>query len=192
MIAYPMTMSAEQKNFVRDGLTSIYAGQENAGKVLVVDAGAKFETISFTPEDAQFLEQRKLSNEDTARIFSTPPTACGITDKSTYSNTEQESRALVQNALAPLASRIETAMARCLLTDVGRRTLYVQHDLDGLLRGDVKSRFDAYRLGREIGVFSPNDVRKLENQPPIENGGTYHIPANWLPLGTVPQQGAAP
>jgi hypothetical protein len=51
-------------------------------------------------------------------------------------------------------------MSRCLLTEAGRRTLYVEHDLDGLLRGDVKSRFDAYRLGRECGVYSPNDIRR--------------------------------
>ena len=114
-----------------------------------------------------FSRARKLANEDVARIFGLPPTSVGITDKATYSNTEQEARALVQNALGPLAARIETAMHRCLLTDASRRSLYIEHDLDGLLRGDVKSRFEAYRLAREIGVYSPNDVRRLENEPPL-------------------------
>jgi phage portal protein BeeE len=98
----------------------------------------------------------------------------------------------VQNALGPLAGRIEAAMQRCLLTDVGRRTLYIEHDLDGLLRGDVASRFEAYRIGREIGVYSSNDIRRFENEPPLGAiGDVYNQPANWLPLGASPQ-GSAP
>ena len=93
----------------------------------------------------------------------------------------------MQNAMAPLASRVETAMMRCLLTDAGRRTLYIEHDLDGLLRGDIKSRFEAYRVGRECGVYSANDVRRKENEPPIgTDGNMYHQHANWVPLGTKP------
>jgi HK97 family phage portal protein len=162
-----------------------HSGPANTGKLMILDGGAKFETISFTPEDAEFLASRKLSNEDTARVFGLPPTSVGITDKATYSNTEQESRALVQNALGPLAKRIEAAMSRCLLTEAGRRTLYVEHDLDALLRGDVAARFEAYRIAREIGVYNPNDIRRKENEPPIPNGDTYHQPANWVPLGTA-------
>ncbi len=81
-------------------------------------------------------------------------------------------------------------MGRCLLTAEGRRTLYVEHDLDGLLRGDVKARFEAYRIGREIGALSSNDIRRRENEPPIPGGNTYHQPANWVPLGTVAPAGA--
>ena len=157
---------------------------------MVTDAGADYKTVIFTAEDSQFLEQRKLANEDVARIFSVPPTSVGILDRGTYSNTEQESRTLVQNCIGPLAGRVEAAMHRCLLTEAGRRTLYVEHELDGLLRGDVKSRFDAYRLGRECGVYSPNDIRKKENEPPLgPEGDTYNQPANWMPLGAAAPAG---
>jgi HK97 family phage portal protein len=186
LLVYPQTLRQEQKQFIRDQAQSIHGGAQQAGRMMVVDAGAAYTPLSFSPEDAQFLETRKLANEDIARIFGLPPTCVGLVDKATYSNTEQESRALVQNALGPLAGRIEAAMARCLLTDVGRRNLYIEHDLNGLLRGDVKARFDAYRLAREIGVYSANDIRRKENEPPIANGDDYHMPVNWAPLGTVP------
>jgi phage portal protein BeeE len=75
-------------------------------------------------------------------------------------------------------------MSRCLLTSEERRTLYVEHDLSALLRGDVRARFEAYRIGREIGALSPNDVRRRENEPPVAGGDTYHQPANWAPLGS--------
>jgi HK97 family phage portal protein len=187
MLSFPDRMDKTQRQFVRDFATNEYAGTLNAGKFLILDAGAKYEKLSFSPEDAQFLETRKLANEDICRIFGVPPTAAGILDKATYSNTEQEARSLVQNSIGPLASRIEAAMQRCLLTDVGRRTLYVEHDLDGLLRGDVRSRFEAYRLAREIGVYSPNDIRRKENEPPIAEGDEYSSPANWMRLGEPPQ-----
>jgi HK97 family phage portal protein len=190
LISYPGRLSREQVDDMRSKLEGGFAGAPNAGRVIIGEGGWKYDQMSWSPEDAEFLETRKLANEDVARIFGLPPTCVGITDKATYSNTEQEARALVQNAIGPLAARIETAMARCLLTDVGRRTLYIEHDLDGLLRGDVKSRFEAYRLAREISVFSPNDIRRLENEPPLgPEGDVYHMPANWVPLGTAPQAG---
>lgn len=170
---------------LRAELDRKYVGAQNTGRVLILDGGAKFERLSLTSEDAEFLDARKMSNEDVARIFGLPPTTVGITDKATYSNTEQEARALVQNALGPLAARLEAAMQRCLFTDAGRRTLYVEHDLSGILRGDVQARFEAYRIGREIGVYSPNDIRRRENEPPIASGDAYHQPANWVPLGTT-------
>lgn len=168
---------------VRNQLAS-FAGSPNAGKIMIMDGGAKFERMTFSPEDAEFLDSRKLANEDVARIFGVPPTCVGITDKATYSNTEQEARALVQNALGPLAARIEAAMTRCLLTPASRRSIYIEHDLSALLRGDVQARFEAYRIGREIGALSPNDIRRRENETPIANGDVYHQPANWVPLGT--------
>jgi HK97 family phage portal protein len=191
-LTYPMAMTELQKDVARQGMQNLYAGAANAGRTVIVDAGAKFEKLSFSPEDSQFLEQRKLSNEDVARIFGCPPTSVGLTDKATYSNTEQEARSLVANCIGPLAARIEAAAMRCLLTDASRRVYYIEHDLDGLLRGDIKSRFDAYRVGRESGVFSANDIRRLENMPPItgaEGGDTYAQPANWTRLGEMPQAG---
>jgi HK97 family phage portal protein len=183
VMSYPDRLSPEVHAKVKASLTERFAGASNAGKVMVVDGGAKFEHLAWSPEDAEFLDNRRLANLDVARIFGCPPTTVGIPDHGTYSNQEQESTALVRNALGPLAARIEGALARCLLTPAQRRTLYIEHDLSALLRGDVKARFEAYRIGREIGALSPNDIRRRENEPPIPDGDTYHQPANWVPLG---------
>lgn len=184
ILTFPDRLSVEQQGRLRAMMDQRFGGAENAGRAMIMDGGAKFEHLTFTPEDAEFLANMKLSNEDTARIFGVPPTSVGITDKATYSNTEQEATALVQNALGPLAKRIEAALQRCVLTAASRRTYYVEHDLDSLLRGDIQARFEAYRIGREIGALSPNDIRRKENDPPIEGGNVYHQPANWVPLGT--------
>ncbi|WP_036283858.1 phage portal protein [Methylocystis sp. ATCC 49242] len=166
-----------------------YQSGRNAGKVIVAPEKMEITPFNWTPEDSEFLDNRKLSNEDVARIFDCPPTSVGIVDRSTYSNTEQEALALVRNCLAPLASRFESAFARCLLTNAGRRSYFFRHDFSELLRGDMKTRFEAYRLARETGVYSPNDVRRLENEAPVAGGDVYHMPANWTQLGQ-PQSGA--
>jgi HK97 family phage portal protein len=191
LISFVEKLGKDAREAMRSAMGD-FTGSGNAGKVVIMDGGAKFERLTFTPEDAEFLDSRKLSNEDVARIWGIPPTCVGITDKATYSNVEQEATALVRNALGPLAARVEAAMSRCLLTDAGRRTYYIEHDLSALLRGDVQARFEAYRIGREIGVFNSNDIRRRENEPPIAGGEIYHQPANWVPLGTqaAPQQGA--
>ena len=187
LLSYPEALTADQRAVVRTSVDQRMAGPSNAGRLMILDGGPKFEQLSLTSADAEFLDARKMSNEDVARIFGMPPTTVGITDKATYSNTEQEARALVQNALGPLAARVEAALHRCLFTEAGRRTLYAEHDLSGILRGDVQARFEAYRIGREIGVYSPNDIRRRENETPIAEGDTYHQPANWVPLGTMAQ-----
>lgn len=186
VMSYDERIDATARTKIREAVSERLQGSANAGQLLIMDGGAKYTPLAWSAEDAEFLASQKLSNEDVARLFGVPPTSVGITDKATYSNTEQEARSLVANCLGPLASRVESAMLRCLLTDESRRTLYIEHDLAALLKGDVQARFEAYRIGREIGVFSPNDIRRRENETPIIGGDVYHQPANWMPLGSAP------
>ena len=188
LISYAEKLGPEAMERARARLENTHAGADNAGKTLLMDGGAKFQPFTFAPEDMEFLNSRKLANLDVARIFGVPPTVVGIVDHATFSNSEQEAVSLVRNCIGPFAARLEAAFQRCLLTPDERRTLYIEHDLSTLLRGDTQARFEAYRVGREIGALSANDVRRLENQSPIPGGDTYQMPANWVPLGSAPAQ----
>jgi HK97 family phage portal protein len=131
----------------------------------------------------------------TSRASSTaPPTTVGLVDRGTFSNSEQEQIALVRQCLTPLAARFESAFARCLLSDAQSRQFFIRHDFNELLRGDMASRFEAYRVARESGVFSVNDVRRLENESPIAGpeGDLHHMPANWTGLGSNPIASSPP
>lgn len=165
-----------------------FTGSAQAGRVMILEGGMSYKPLSWSPEDAELLASRRLSNEDVARLFGVPPTSVGIEAKATYANSEQQATDLVRTCLAPLAARVEAAMAHRLLTPDQRQTLYIEHDLQGLLRGDTAARFEAYRVGREWGWLSPNDIRRAENLPPIENGDVYTAPLNQAPLGTSPSQ----
>lgn len=162
-----------------------FVGQLKANEVLVLDGGADFKTFQFSSKDAEFLESRKLSNLDICRIFGVPPSVAGITDDATYSNIGEESRALVVRCLAPWAKRIEMVLNTALLSPESRKTLFIEHDLAGLLRGDLKSRYDAYRVGREGGWLSSNEIRRLENMSEIPGGDTFLEPLNMGRLGAA-------
>jgi phage portal protein BeeE len=82
-----------------------------------------------------------------------------------------------------MARRIEQAMMASLLSEEGRRSYFVEHDLQGLLRGDQTARFQAYQIGRQGGWLSANEVRGWENLPSIDGGDEYLSPLNMTPVG---------
>lgn len=173
----------EAKAGMLDALGAKAEAVGRAGGVLVLDGGVTWAPMQFSAKDAEFLESRRMTDLAIARVFGAPPTAVGITDHATYANADAEARALVQRALAPMARRLEAAMNAALLTATTRRTHHVEHDLSALLRGDMTARFEAYRVGREAGFLSPNEIRAFEGLGPIEGGDTYVQPLNMGALG---------
>lgn len=182
-LVFPDKLAGTGKEDVIAKFKERFIGSLKANEVMVLDGGAKFETFSFNSKDSEFLESRKLSNLDICRVFGVPPSVAGITDNSTYSNAEQESRALVVRCLAPWAKRVEQAMNVALLSPEARKTFFVEHDLNGLLRGSLADRYTAYRVGREGGWLSSNEIRGFENMSKIDGGDTYVEPLNMGLLG---------
>ena len=186
-LVFNAALTPEQRQSVNDTFLQRFVGALKSGKPLVLDNGADFKTFSHTPKDAELVESRKLSNLDICRIYNVPPSAVGITDNATYSNIEEESRALVVRCLAPWARRIEQAMNAALLTPESRKIYFIEHDLAGLLRGDLKGRYEAYRIGKEWGWLSTNEIRGLENLPAVDGGDQYLSPLNMAPVGQEAQ-----
>ena len=178
----------KSRRVLEDSFAEEHSTPDRVGRVKVLEGGAKFVPTTFSSSDAEFLQSRVLSNEDTARIFGVPGGAVGIRDSVSYGSAAADAQALVQNCLQPLAERVEQALMRCLLTPAGRRSFTIQHDLKGLVRGNMSERFAAYRVGREVGMYSVNDLRRMENEPPINDGDTYLQPATLA--GGTPNTGA--
>lgn len=182
-LVFPNVIGKDQRQTVLDKLETKVNSDLSTRGVLVLDGGTDWKSFSFSSKDAEFLESRKLTNLDICRIWGVPPTVAGITDNATYSNSDQESRALVVRCLAPMARRVEQAMNASLLTVESRKSLFVEHDLAGLLRGDMKARYDAYSVGRNGGWLSVNEIRGWENMPNINGGDEYLSPLNMTEAG---------
>ncbi|MER2536838.1 MAG: phage portal protein [Rhizobiaceae bacterium] len=181
-LVFPNMLGAEAQNRALGALERKINANTLMSNVMVLDGGVEWKSFSMTAKDAELLESRKLTNLDICRIWGVPPTVVGILDHGTYSNVEMESRALVVRCLAPMARRIEQAMNVALLPAGSRRALFVEHDLAGLLRGDMKARYESYRIGREWGWLSPNEIRGWENMPEIDGGDEYLSPLNMTPI----------
>ena len=177
-ISFPNELGLAAQEGVVSRLERKIESHSSANGVLVLDGGAEWKSFSFSARDAEFLENRKLTALDICRVFGVPPSVAGITDNATYSNIGEESRALVMRCLAPMARRIEQAMMVALLGTETRKTLLIEHDLAGLLRGDLKARYEAYRIGREWGWLSANEIRGWENLSGIDGGDEYLVALN--------------
>ena len=136
-----------------------------------------YKPISISPEQAQFLETRKFQIDEIARIFRVPPHMVGDLEKSSFSNTEQQSLEFVKYTLAPWITRWEQAIYRALLSQAEKERFFVRFNVEGLLRGDYQSRMTGYSIARQNGWMSANDIRELENldRIPTEDGGDLYL-----------------
>ena len=162
---------------LRDSWNQVYQGSKNSHKVAVLEEGMKYHTIGIAPEDAQFLETRKYQVNEICRIFRVPPHLVGDLERATFSNIEHQSIEFVQHTIRPWIVRWEQEIARALLSDEERTIYFARFNVDGLLRGDYKSRMEGYSIGRQNGWLSINDIRSLEDMPlvPPESGGDDYL-----------------
>lgn len=176
---------------LRQSWNQVYQGTKNSHKIAVLEEGMKYHTIGIAPEDAQFLETRKYQVNEICRIFRVPPHLVGDLDRATFSNIEHQSIEFVQHTVRPWLVRWEQEISRSLLTEEERTLYFAKFNVDGLLRGDYKSRMEGYAVGRQNGWLSINDIRKLEDMPlvPEEQGGDdYLVNGNMIPAKQVKQE----
>ena len=164
-----------------------HRGLENAHRVAVLEEGIEWQSMGMPLQDAQFVEQRRFSIEEIARIFRVPLHLMGDLQRATYSNIEHQSIEFVVHTIRPWCVRLEQAYAT-LLYPSERQALYVEHSVDALLRGDIKSRYDAYAVARQWGWLSVNEIRALENLNSVGVDGDSLI----QPLNFGPMAGPAP
>ncbi|MEA5066612.1 MAG: phage portal protein, partial [Eubacteriales bacterium] len=162
---------------VRESWNAIYQGSANAHRVAVLEEGMAYKPISISPEQAQFLQTRKFQIEEIARIFRVPPHMVGDLDKSSFSNIEQQSLEFVKYSLSPWIGRWEQSIHRALLLPSEKQRFFVRFNVEGLLRGDYKSRMDGYAVARQNGWMNANDIRELENldRIPAQDGGDLYL-----------------
>lgn len=192
ILTHPNTV--KNPKALRDSWNSAYGGSSNSNRVAILEEGMKFEPIAIPNNEAQFLETRKFQVDEICRIFRVPPHLVGNLEHATFSNIEHQSIDFAVHTIRPWLVRIEQAMNRALLSDQEKGRFFVQFNIDGLMRGDYKSRMEGYAIGRQNGWLSANDIRALENQNPIpkeEGGDAYLVNGNMISISTALKQKAA-
>ncbi|MGI8462577.1 MAG: phage portal protein [Solirubrobacterales bacterium] len=145
-----------------------HRGMANAHRIAVVSGEVDFIPLAMPLEDLQFIEQRRLSATETARIFRVPPWIIGAEDGGslTYANLEQQNLAFATHSLRPWLVLIEQALSAH--RDLFPGGLYCEFLLDALLRADSATRAETYAkaLDPERGWMTRAEVRRLENLDP--------------------------
>jgi hypothetical protein len=111
-------------------------------------------------------------------LWSYPPHRAGRLKRSTNNNIEQQSLEFVVYCLAPLAIAIEQAPSAICCSTIPTTSLFIEFNFAGLLRGDLKTRYAAYLIGRQGEWLSANDILRMENMSPRtdEGGDDYKNP----------------
>lgn len=152
--------------FVRDWRRLVSG--KNRGSVGVLEDGLTYNQISMKNSDAQFLETRKFQVRDIARIFRVQPHLIADLENATFTNIEHQGIEFVVHTMTPWFVRWEQAISRDLIPDEDVQRLYAEFLVDALLRGDTKSRYEAFASGIVNGWLTRNEVRLAENRDPID------------------------
>jgi HK97 family phage portal protein len=176
IIEFPGNLTPEQAKQLVDGFDARHKGFRKSHKTGVLSGGAKYVNTSVENDKAQFIDSRRMAVEDVARAFNIPPHLLGLPGTNTYSSVEQNNIAFVTHTLRPIVQKLESAFTPLMANEPGGTTAFIKFTLDGLLRGDANSRFTAYSTGLQAGYLTINDIRRLEDLPPVDGGEIIRVP----------------
>ncbi len=179
VLSHPNKLGKEGIENLRASLDAYRAGGENDGQALILEEGMTVAPIAMTAEDAQWIESRKFSRSDIAMFFGVPPHMIGDTEKSTSWGTgiEQQGIGFVTYSLEDSLTAWEETANRDLVPD-NEPEVFTRINRKALVRGDLKTRQGFYTAMMQWGVYSPNEVRALEDENPREGGDIYYDPPN--------------
>lgn len=163
-------------------------GLDNAHRIAILEAGLKLKPTNISNVDAQLLEGKRFSVEEWARWLSMPPHKLKEMSNATFSNIEHQNIEWAVDTITPWLERFEQEYNRKLFKN--KKQFYTKHVVNGLLRGDQKSRYDSYAVGRNWGWLSANDVLDLEDRNPLPGdlGDIYLVPGNMTRAEDAGQQ----
>jgi HK97 family phage portal protein len=196
VIESPITMNPEAVRNLRHGWEGRHAGPGQRHRVAVLEQGAKWNATATDPEKAQLVESRKYQLLEVLRAWRVPPHKAGDFSQSHLANIEASNLDYLMTALMYWLVAIEQQCHLKLFTPAERKAgLYVEHNVNALLRGDIVSRFNAYHAALADGWMNRDEVRQRENLNPIgeEAGGDkFLVQLNQTTLQLIGEEPESP
>lgn len=179
MLTLSGNIDKEAKDKIRREWEEIHSGADKAFRIAVLDLGMQYAPIGVSQRDAQFVESKAVTVEDIARFFGVPLHKL-MAGKQAYNSNEQNSIEYVNGTISPIAIQCnQEDTAKLLFDSEIARGMRVKRNLLAELQGDVRSRAEWYKAMRDTGVFSPNDIRALEDMPEVDGGDTLDANQFW-------------
>ena len=180
VLEFPDKLSPEQRKEIRDTWNAVHQGPRRAHRVGMLWGGGKFNPLTVDPTASQLVDQRKFAVEEIARIFRVPPFMLGVSENAAmaFASIEQQQLFFRQHTIQPYVEMLEDHFQTLLEVP----TSFIKFNMSSIVRADLSSRYSAYNVALLAGFMSVNDVRRLEDQGPVEDGDQYRVPLQNIPL----------
>ncbi|MEL3944868.1 phage portal protein [Streptomyces sp. LNU-CPARS28] len=164
------------------------------GSTPVLEDGMQYNSVSFSPEQAQYIEARKLTREEVAAAFFIPPPLVGILDHATFSNIKEQHTHLYQDTLGPWLTMLQQEIAAQILPDLpgDNAGVYCEFNIAEKMRGDFESQAAAASTATGGPWMTRNEQRARFNLPAIEGGDELITPMNVTAGGLASPRDTAP
>lgn len=181
-------LTPEQRTQIRANFTGLVEGAE---RLYVLEAGAKFDAISMSPQDIELLASRKFEIDEICRWFGVPSILVNQNEGSTTlgSSTAEIISAFYKLNMRPILEAIENSAQTHLIKDP---SIEIEFDFEGLLRANQKDRYDGYRIGITSGLLTPNEARAMEWLPKVQGGDQLLIQGAMIPIQNAGKEPAKP
>lgn len=178
----PANRDALKRNFAEMALG-------NTSRLFVLEANMKYQQLSLSPEDQELLESRRFGVEEVCRWFDVPPVLAHHSNVTTWgSGIDSIMDGFYKLTIRPMLVNIEQAVRKRVMTSRQRARMTVEFNLDALLRGNIKDRFEVYAKGVQNGIMTRNEARQLENLAPAADGDALTAQTNLVPLAKLGTQ----
>lgn len=186
-LKHPNTLSTEAYNRIKASWQQAHSGSANAGKVAILEEGMEFIPLGLDPANAKFLETNSKIIADAARIYGVPQFLLEDLSRASFNNIEQLTLLFFRHTILPWCERIRNEFNRKVFATNERGRYKIRFVLSSLLQGDTQSRGEYYSKLFNIGVLSPNDIRKMEGLNPVPGGDKHFVQIN---MGDITESGA--
>ncbi|WP_313047145.1 phage portal protein [Atlantibacter hermannii] len=176
-------LTKEQRGQLEENFKEI-AGGPVKKRLWILESGFTTQAIGVSPQDSEILAARKFQVAELARFYGVPPHLVGDVDKTTSwgSGIEQQNLGFLQYTLKPYLDRWEYSIERWLVKESEQGVIHAEHNLDGLLRGDSTSRASFMQIMVNTGIRTVNEVRRLDNLPPLPGGDVATRQSQNIPI----------
>ncbi|WP_080833219.1 phage portal protein [Cohnella massiliensis] len=189
IVQYVGDLDEKAKENFRRKFESMASGLNNAHRIALLPIGYQYQQIALNLADAQFLENSQLTIRQIAAGYGVKMHQLNDLSRATHTNVTETQREFYTDTLQPKLTGYEQELTwKLFLDNEIEAGVFVRFNVDAILRADLKTRYEAYRIGVQGGFLTPNEPRALENLPPMEGGDQLLVNGSYVP---ITQAGAA-
>lgn len=165
IIMTPGTLGPKEQKNLKESFEKEHSSAKNRFKTILLEEGVKYQQLTIPQSDAEFLESKKYDRTEVCGWFRMPPHKIGVLDDANYSNIDSQERSFAKDVAVPWSVRFQQELDRKLFFQNERGKFMTQFNLDDLIKGDIKTRYEVYGSAVQFGILRPSEPREAEGWP---------------------------